>query len=561
MSQDPNTLELLVKAPDNTTKTLRLRGPAVSLGRARKNALCYPEDASLSREHCVFELEEQTWWIRDLKSKNHTFVNGNRIDKVKLQDGDQITAGRLTMVYGDATQQPSGSVEFYPDSHSETPPLATVMTNLGGVLSGEISQPTPSQPMRRADSGDSSGTFRSPVVTALIRAGKELMSNRPLDELFDMILKLSIETVGAERGLLLTLEGDELLPRAQRGEGFRISSGVRDKVLQERASLLVHDAQQDQAFKDRMSIIDQQIRTMMAVPLQTDERVIGLIYVDSRFVVRDFTADDLSLLTVLANVAAIRIEHQRLAEVERAERLLKIELDQAAAVQQQLLPASAPQVPGLDIAGHNAACRTVGGDYYDFLEYPDQSVGIVLGDVAGKGMPASLLMVSLQAQVQVLAWARESISDLVSRLDRGISANCPRNRFITLFFGVLDASGELRYCNAGHNPPLVIRADGTTEELPVGGTVLGILPDLGYEERSCRLGPGDLIAVFSDGITEAADPADEEFGEERLAKLLHKHRDEPAEQIIEIINDAVREWSQGAPAADDMTLVVARRTA
>ena len=165
----------------------------------------------------------------------------------------------------------------------------------------------------------------------------------------------------------------------------------------------MRDAQLDDAFKGRMSIVEQKVHTMMAAPLQTKDRIIGLIYVDSPFILREFTKDDLSLLTVMANVAAIRIENARLAEVEQAERIMARDLSQAAEIQGRMLPDKAPEVPGADLAGFNVACRTVGGDYYDFFTYPDGRVALALGDVSGKGMPASLMMMALHARVQVLA--------------------------------------------------------------------------------------------------------------------------------------------------------------
>ncbi len=219
-----------------------------------------------------------------------------------------------------------------------------------------------------------------------------------------MILDLAIQAVNAQRGVLLMLEGEELVPRAHKGDGFRISTAVRDRVLNEKISMLVRDAQLDDAFKGRMSIVEQKVHTMMAVPLQTKDRIIGLIYVDSPFVLREFTKDDLSLLTVMANIAAIRIENARLAEDRRGRahheaRPLAGRRDSG----QHAAGQSRRDVPGTDLAGFNAACRTVGGDYYDFFPYPDGRVALALGDVSGKGMPASLMMMALHARVQVLA--------------------------------------------------------------------------------------------------------------------------------------------------------------
>jgi sigma-B regulation protein RsbU (phosphoserine phosphatase) len=262
----------------------------------------------------------------------------------------------------------------------------------------------------------------------------------------------------------------------------------------------------------------------------------------------------------MANVAAIRIEHARLNEIEEAERAMAKDMQQAALIQKGLLPAKPPAMPGLDIAGKTTACRTVGGDYYDFLEFPDGRVGMLVGDVAGKGMPAALLMSSLQARVQVLFEEADDLARKVGRLNKAICSNCPDNRFITFFMTVIDpVSGEMAYTNAGHNPPLIVRAGGGFETLKGGGVILGILPQAMYEESRIHMDPGDTLVLFSDGVTEAVDPHEEDFGEERLARLVTSLRDRPAAEIVEAIDSAVTEFTQGAPAADDITVVVARR--
>jgi phosphoserine phosphatase RsbU/P len=288
-----------------------------------------------------------------------------------------------------------------------------------------------------------------------------------------------------------------------------------------------------------------------------------LIYLDSPHFVREFSKDDMNLLTVMANVAAIRIEHARLAEEEQKGLLLAKDLDQAAEIQRGLLPTSAPQMPGIDLAGYNAACRTVGGDYYDFIPYPDGRVAILVGDVSGKGMPAALLMSNLQARVQVLFEDPTNLAALVTRLNRVIAANCPANRFISFFIGVYEpVTGEITYVNAGHNPPLLVHCEGAVEELEGTGLLLGIMPSAQYQQRSCKLEVGDVVVLFSDGVTEAEQPdTQEQFGEERLAKILAEQSCNSAKAIIEVINQRIAEFTNGSPPADDITLLVARRVA
>ena len=541
--------ELRIHTPDGQSKTIELQGDRITVGRSSTTELCFADDAGLSRQHLAFEREGDEWNVHDLGSKNGTLLNSVRLNGTqRLRPGDRVAAGHLVMVYEDpANQAPSAPVTFVPGAEGESATSSTVVVDLKKLLGGKTVDTTAVQ------------------MRALIKAGEELSpqkERKSLPELFQLILDLSIEAVGAERGILMTLENNgELVTRAAKGSAFRISATVRDRVVKTRLSVLVRDTMLDEAFRERQSIIGQSVRTLMAAPLQTKDRTIGLIYVDSPSLTRVFKEDDLNLLTVMANTAAIRIEHERLAEIEHQERMMAHELEQAAEIQQRFLPAKAPFVPGLDLAGHNAPCRTVGGDYYDFFPYENGRVAMVLGDVSGKGMPASLLMMSLQARVQVLIEEPENLGSVLTRLNRLTAINCPSNRFITFFMCLLDGStGDLVFANAGHNPPLVMRATGEAEWLEASGCVLGVLPMMKYDESRTCLDAGDVLVVFSDGVTDALNPQGEEFGEQRLAEAARKHRGESSAAILEGVNQAIADWSAGTPLPDDLTLLVARRT-
>ncbi|HYZ86512.1 MAG TPA: SpoIIE family protein phosphatase [Bryobacteraceae bacterium] len=546
--------EIVIHTPDGRSNTVQLAEmERVALGRSSSNELCFADDSGLSRQHLVFERIGGDWVLRDLGSKNGTFVNAGRITGPHvLCPGDKITAGHLTLDYQivGATPVTNQTVSFVPDQ--QTPAAMTVVTDLKGVIT------------KQRASADSARPSDSRSVAALIRAGQELSSHRPLNELFGLILDLAIETFGANRAVLMTLEEDKLVVRAAHGANFQISSTVRDRVIQGKESLLVQDAQFDSAFAGRQSIVLQGMRSIMAVPLQTQDRVIGLVYLDTNDLVRSFTADDLNLLTVLANVAAIRIEQARLAEVEQAERILARELAQAAEIQRGLLPTAAPMSPTLDIAGRNLPCQTVGGDYFDYLAYPDGRIGIVVADVAGKGMPAALMMSNMQALMQVFTEAALEPAPLITRLNRHLAKKCPGNRFITMFFGVLDpATGVLVYCNAGHNPPVLVRSTSHAELLSGGGgMILGIFGEALYEAQSTYMYPGDLLAMFSDGVTEACPPkSEDEFGDQRLAAVLAANRHLPSAVIVDGVLQELTHWTQGGSFADDVTLVVVRRLA
>ncbi len=544
--------ELIIRDLEGRTSNLVLEEDRITLGRSTQCQLAYPDDVGLSRQHLALTRAGEQWTVEDLGSKNGTLLNGEPLKGAKpFNLGDRIAAGHLTIEFVGAAQTPAqNTVVFVESQDSQT--ATTLIANLDGVLGG------PSGGVE--DQNKTAVMTGNPQTWALIRAGRELAGHRPLNELFEVIMDLSMEAVMAGRGVLMTVEGNELKVRAARGAGFHISSTVRDRVLREKTSILVRDAQMDQNLKGHMSIVDQKVRSILAVPLQTNDQVIGLIYLDQPNHIRDFSREDLNLLTVMANVAAIRIEHARLNEIEAVERAMQKEMEQAAQIQQRLFPADAPKADGVDIAARAVPARHCGGDYYDFIRFPDGKIAMMVGDVAGKGMPASLLMSSLQARVHVLFEDSHEIGEKIGKLNKATCGNCPDNRFITFFFGVYDpTTGEIVYTSAGHNPPVLVRATGGYELLTGGSVMLGILSMAKYDEYRAKLEPGDVLVMFSDGVTEAPNPNDEEYGEDRLATLVAELSARPAKEIVDAIHSSVHEFTEGAPPADDITVVVCRR--
>src|SRR5436190_9560061 len=526
--------ELLVQCPDGQMKNVPLTSGRLAIGRSSAVELSFPEDAGLSRQHFAFESEGEDWTVQDLGSKNGTFVNNIPLKaRLILKPGDRITAGHLVIVYSPSDADPNAGVVVF-EGNESSPTTSTVVTSLEGALSNQT------MAIERG------GPKASAPLQALLKFGEQLSEHLSLTDMLPVTLELAIQAVNAQRGVLMLLEDGQLVAKAHKGEGFRISTMVRDKAVNEKSSILVRDAQLDDAFKGRMSIVEQKVHTMMAVPLQTKDRIVGLLYLDSPFVLREFTKDDLSLLTIMANLAAFRIVSGLLAEAEQAERIMRSDLNQAANIQTGMLPDQAPKVYGADLAGFNAACRTVGGDYYDFFTYADGSVALALGDVSGKGMPASLMMMALQARVQVLAEDPSDLGAFMMRLNKATCAKCPSNRFITFFFSALDAAtGDLRFANAGHNPPILLRASGEAQMLEGGGPVLGILAVAPYSEQRERLEQGDMLVIYSDGVTEATNHEYEEFGEDKLIDVLRKHRDEPATKIVEAVTKSLTEFAAG----------------
>jgi serine phosphatase RsbU (regulator of sigma subunit) len=541
--------EITVETPGRPPSRIPLDRVRYTIGRAGQNDYSVPDDPLLSRLHVAFEWDGK-WFAVDLGSKNGTLLNGERLAiRQPLKDGDRLEAGRLVISFRRSAEPSSGT--FFVE---EPAPLeGTVVMRLD-----EMRQ-TWSHALGVVEQGSKAAEER---MAALIRAGNELVGHQPLEELFPTILKLARESVGAQRGVLMTLENGELVARAAEGDNFRISSAVRDKVLQERASMLVRDVGLDHALRESRTIVQQRVRSLMAVPLQTENAVIGLIYVDTTNLMRPFSQEDLSLLTVLANTAAIRIERARHAEVEQAEKMMRRELEQAAEIQRSLLPPGAPSVPGLDVAGHSVPCRSVGGDYFDYCTLAGELPGFIVADVAGKGLPAALLMTNLQATTQLVAEEESDPGVILTRVNRSIAVRCPGNRFITCVFASLNpATGELRWANAGHNSPLLLRASGGIEVLDDGGPPLGLFKGMVYQTMHARMEPDDILLLFSDGIPEARDANDEEFGDERLMAVLKSAHRGTAKDVQNEIWRSLSTFLGTTPPNDDVTLVVIRRTA
>src|SRR5437868_13230129 len=336
-------MELLISGPEASPTTVPLEKDSLSLGRSPDNDLAYPEDPWLSRYHLCFERQQNDWMVKDCASRNGTIVNATSLKEPhRLAPADRIYAGHLTIEVRQAGEKSKRVVSFVTPDEEKSTREATIVTSLDQVL-GKAG----AQGQQERDSTFNTGR----VVRALIRAGRELAVHRPLEEVFSSILDLALSAVEARRGVILTLEDGELVLSASRGESFTISARVRDRVISEKCSLMIRDAQIDEALREQKSIVAQRVRSFMAVPLQTGDRVIGLIYVDNGAVLRAFSQEDLDLLTVMANVAAIRIEHARLALVEQSEKLMESELAQASEIQRGLLPTQAPVVEGYELAG------------------------------------------------------------------------------------------------------------------------------------------------------------------------------------------------------------------
>lgn len=290
--------------------------------------------------------------------------------------------------------------------------------------------------------------------------------------------------------------------------------------------------------------------------------LVGVLLLGRKVTETRITFEESSLVQLIARQVGISLLNGALHEEQMATRLFEEEVATARRIQQQLLPETPPALDGWQLCASNSPSRQVGGDYHDFLPLSGRRVGLAIGDVSGKGVPAALLMSNLQAALRVRVLAGQPMDRVVEDVNRQICRNTAHESFISFFLAELEPEeGRLSFVNAGHNAPLLVRADGTVQPLETGGLLLGVFPEATYERGEARLEPGDLLAMYTDGVTEAFNAHGDMFSEERLQDTLVRHRDRSAGELHDRILEEVRLFQQGLLPDDDLTLVLLKRLA
>jgi len=321
--------------------------------------------------------------------------------------------------------------------------------------------------------------------------------------------------------------------------------------------LILNDPQNDERF--RGASWDASVRSVMCLPLTSRSELTGILTLYNKRSDAGFTEDDQQLLSIIGAQSAQILGNAKLVkDVNRMEEQLNL----AEQIQSTLFPTRPPRLEGYDIAGRSIPAQSVGGDYYDWIPIDDNRLAVCLGDVSGKGLPASLIMANAQATLRGQTLVEASVSERIGRSNKLLYNSTDDERFVTLWYCVLDsASHELTYASAGHEHPFLVSADGSLRRLEIGGLALGVFEEFTYGDEIVPMAPGDVLVVYSDGVPDATTEADVQFGDDALAPLIVENRDKSAGAIVETILAAVNAHAGDAPQFDDLTVVVVKRNA
>ncbi len=508
-----------------------------TLGRRETNDLRL-QGTEVSRDHAVIFREDDGFHVQDLKSRYGTFVNDAEITDQPIDHGDQIRLGR------------GGGAEIVFLVHdADTEP--------------ERNTTTPVTDLRH--------------IAALLEGMHALGSGRVLDDVLSLVMDSAITVSGAERGfIMLATDEGELEFKLGRGRDraalagakFETSRKIPEAVFETGESRIVADLMDGDLANVHMGTVALGIRNVHCVPLKLvryvdeahqaeEQRRIGVLYLDSREKGSLMSNSTRAALETLATEAALAIENARLYRTTLEKAKLDQEMLIAAEIQQALLPRAAPTATHFEAAALMEACRSIGGDFYDYIAFPDGSFGFALGDVAGKGPPAALLGAMLQGMFAAQAYTAHGPAEAIARVNQALFRRAIEARFVTLFYGILRPDGQLVYCNAGHNPPFLVGANGV-RRLETGGLIVGLFDGTEFEEETLQLTAGDMLVVFTDGVSEALSQEGEEYGDDRLLASIQAEPDATAQTMLARVFDSVAKFAVGAPQADDITALVVR---
>jgi len=556
LSESDSILVLRVEPPIGAAFVQRVEGAEAIVGRSSKVDITVP-DRYLSRQQARFFRGEGGWFIEDLGGRNPTVLNGRPVEgPTALKRGDLLVMSGARISVTDLERPGSALRDGRPESGDTSDSL---FRPASGFIDSRAS-PDPES------SGGEQLRRQAERLRRLNDFSRALAAPIRLEELLELVLDRAFADLQPEEAVVFLRRSDGEFERAATRrlpgvpDDFLYSRSLVREVTEKELAALVNDASADERFAAAESIQASGIRSLLAAPLLDPEGCPGMIVLNSRAHRRRFSEVDMEELVALAAAAALRIRNISLTEEAAQRRVLEKELSLARQIQMALLPAALPDLEGYELQATNVPNREVSGDLYQVQIRGEGECVLMLADVAGKGMSASLLTASLEALAAGPIEEGLPPEEVFSRVSRRLHARTTPERYATGFIAVLNPStGKLRWASAGHNPVLLLRANGDLEQLDATGLPLGLLPLGAYTGEDRILDPGDLLVVYTDGITEAANPAGDEYGVERLVELCRR---ESASGLPALVATLVREldaFVAGTPYGDDRTFLMLRR--
>ena len=412
---------------------------------------------------------------------------------------------------------------------------------------------------------------RVEMYEGLFEANAAVTSSLNKDEVLNLVMNKAQELLNSEAASIFLIDEDteELvlavstnLPGESLSEiRFPKGLGVSGWVAENGKPVVTSDISKDPRFyvgvQDRTGF---HTSSYLCVPLMTSDKIIGTAQVLNRKDGSTFSTDELHIMEGFARQATIAIENARLHEEELEKKRMEEELELAHKIQQDLLPAGPPKIEGYDISGVSFPSRWVGGDYFDFVPFGDAELTLIIADVCGKGIPAALMMSSIQAVLHALADQNLPLNEVVHNLNRYLCRNTPQDKFVTCFMGILDSRNHcFNYINCGHNHPFLFRRSGKIEPLREGGLILGVMEETDFATGTVQFEPGDLLILYTDGVTEVHDAEREMYGEHRLVRAISELKSLNTEEIIKKIYAEVTEFAYKGHMEDDVTMLCLKR--
>ena len=521
----------------NGRRVVPINKPVFSIGRRVGNDLQI-DGGDVSRDHAEIGRDEDGFVLRDRGSRFGTHLNGEPVMECPLKHGDLVRLGKGR-----------------------------------GVELLFLLEDAPSMTMFRQQSSAVDDLHQ---MSALLEGLRALGSGRVLPEVLALVIDSALEVASAERGFIMLAGPDGTLEfKIARGKGrvtlpvsgFSTSRKIPEQVFTTGKARMVADLLEG-AVGDNASTVMLGIRQVFCTPLKVvrfvdqaeapaEERRIGVLYLDSQKKGALASCTTQSSLEMLATEAAMAIENARLYRQTLEKVKMEQELKIAAEIQQALLPNAQRKGTFFEAVAQSVPCRSIGGDFFDYVELADAAFGFAVGDVAGKGVPAALLTAVIQGVFRALASLGMPPSQTLSGVNQAIIARAIESRFCTAFYAVVTPGGQLVSCNAGHNPPMVFTKTGV-RRLEKGGLILGMFEHTAFEQDVITLEPGDILVVFSDGVTEAFSVSGEEYGEDRLHACIESAAGKSPQEMLDGLFLSVREFSRGADQSDDITALVLR---